>query len=162
MSVLFKNEDGSVSAVAGLIYSSLPIGSIIAYMGQTAPPYWLLCDGSTFDTSTFTELANVLGSNTLPDLRNKTPFGAGDKTLGTSSDGSLPNITASTSIQAGQDQGGAFKFKVTDQAGLYKSGTYWKSGFLTLNANDSSKLYKDGQNYVEPASVRCNFIIKAL
>lgn len=47
----------------------VPIGSIQAFMGTTIPDGWMLCDGSTFDGTTYPELQNTLGSTTLPDLR---------------------------------------------------------------------------------------------
>ena len=57
-----------------------PIGHIVAYAGTSAPPSWLLCDGSTFSSSTYPGLAAILGdrygthSGTtyyLPDFRSK-------------------------------------------------------------------------------------------
>ena len=55
-------------AIAGLpqINLGMPVGSVIAYMGTTAPMGWLLCDGSTFDETEYPQLYSVLGSNTLP------------------------------------------------------------------------------------------------
>ncbi|MGB5988869.1 MAG: tail fiber protein, partial [Marinifilaceae bacterium] len=47
----------------------IPIGSIQAFMGTTIPDGWMLCDGSIFNGTTYSELQAVLGSTTLPDLR---------------------------------------------------------------------------------------------
>lgn len=59
-----------------------PVGSITAYVGDTLPPGWLECDGSTVDKITYWELFDVIGTkfNTgsetsdefrLPDLRGQ-------------------------------------------------------------------------------------------
>ena len=50
---------------------SIPIGSIMAFATTTTPNGWLKLDGSTFDRSVFTELGNLLNSDTLPDFRGK-------------------------------------------------------------------------------------------
>ena len=49
--------------------SSGIIGSIISYWGNTIPNGYLECDGSVYDTTRYSELYSVLGSNTLPDFR---------------------------------------------------------------------------------------------
>ena len=51
----------------------VPVGSINAYAGATAPTGWLLCDGTT-STSGYTALAALVGATT-PDLRGKFPMG---------------------------------------------------------------------------------------
>ena len=59
-----------------MISSSAPIssggilGEIVAYYGSTNPePDKLIpCDGSTYDTTEFSELYTLLGTNTTPDL----------------------------------------------------------------------------------------------
>ena len=55
-------------AVAGV-----PVGAITMYGGTSAPSGWLLLDGSTFSTSTYSALYSVLGSGTLPDFRGRVP-----------------------------------------------------------------------------------------
>ncbi|MEM6699992.1 MAG: tail fiber protein, partial [Bacteroidota bacterium] len=52
-----------------------PIGTIQMWPTETAPSGWLLCDGSTFNTSTYPDLNSVLGGNTLPDFRGRFPLG---------------------------------------------------------------------------------------
>ena len=37
----------------------------------------MLCNGQSITSSTYTELRNVLGTNTVPDFRQRFPFGAG-------------------------------------------------------------------------------------
>lgn len=75
--------DGSVkltlNALADEIIRALvPIGSITAFAGATAPAGWLLCDGTTTTTS-YPILFSMVGGVT-PDLRGRVPVGAGTGT----------------------------------------------------------------------------------
>ncbi|MEM6699011.1 MAG: tail fiber protein, partial [Bacteroidota bacterium] len=71
-------EDGNdvdlTPLVAGLA-DQVPIGTIQMWPTETAPSGWLLCNGSTFNTSTYPDLNSVLGGNTLPDFRGRFPLG---------------------------------------------------------------------------------------
>jgi microcystin-dependent protein len=57
----------------------MPVGSILAFAGDTAPAGWLLCDGDAIDAGQYPELAALLrggwGSDgdtvALPDLRGR-------------------------------------------------------------------------------------------
>lgn len=57
------------SAVANAL---VPVGTITAYAGTTAPTGWLMCDGTS--TTGYTALAALVGSTT-PDLRGRFPLG---------------------------------------------------------------------------------------
>lgn len=57
----------------------MPVGSIIAYAGTTAPDGWLLCDGSS--TSGHAELIALVGATT-PDLRGMFVRGLDTRTSG--------------------------------------------------------------------------------
>lgn len=52
------------------------IGMIFPFAGPTAPDGWLLCDGSSFSSSTYPQLYSLLGSTTLPNLAGKYLIGA--------------------------------------------------------------------------------------
>ena len=63
-----------------------PVGSLQAYAGASAPTGWLLCDGTSYSTTVYPELFNVLGYTyggdppqnfLVPDLRGRVPMGAG-------------------------------------------------------------------------------------
>lgn len=64
---------------------SIPPGVIAPYAGTSAPAGWLLCDGSSVSTSTYSALEAVIGTTygnsggagtfDLPDLRGRTVFG---------------------------------------------------------------------------------------
>ncbi|MEL6986846.1 MAG: FG-GAP-like repeat-containing protein [Bacteroidota bacterium] len=58
--------------------SLVPIGTIQMWPTSTPPSGWLICDGSTFNTSTYSDLNAVLGTNTLPDFRGRFPLGVGN------------------------------------------------------------------------------------
>lgn len=56
----------------------MPVGSIIAYHGATAPDGWLLCDGSAIPAEAkYADLRALLPTSTTPDLRGRTLIGAG-------------------------------------------------------------------------------------
>lgn len=53
------------------------IGSVEMFYSEINDSNWLLCDGSTYDTTEYSELYSLLGTNTLPNLVNKTITGSG-------------------------------------------------------------------------------------
>lgn len=55
------------------------IGDIIMYYGNVNPDpnYFLVCDGSTFSSTDFSELYDILGTNVLPDLNDYSLVGSG-------------------------------------------------------------------------------------
>lgn len=72
--------------------SGVPIGSVNAFAGATAPTGYLLCQGQNVSRATYAELFTLIGINygigdglttfTLPDLRNRSPIGvSGTKAL---------------------------------------------------------------------------------
>ena len=56
----------------------LPLGAITAYYGTTPPNGYLLCDGSSFDSTVYPALYTLLGDNHTPDLRECTLKGIGE------------------------------------------------------------------------------------
>lgn len=53
----------------------MPVGAITAYYGTTAPTNWLICDGTSFSSTTYPALAALLGGTTLPNLKGKVVVG---------------------------------------------------------------------------------------
>lgn len=59
-----------------------PIGTIVPFMGTTAPDGWLLCNGqSLVGKEGVFDLATHLGSNNVPDLRGMFLRGSGSRTI---------------------------------------------------------------------------------
>lgn len=64
---------------------SLPTGTILDYVGNIAPDGYLICDGSSYQTSNYPNLFALIGYMfggagavfNIPDLRRKTTIGAG-------------------------------------------------------------------------------------
>jgi len=72
----------------------VPLGGCIWTMFTITDIAWLLCNGGTFNATTYPLLNALLGGNTLPDLVNNLPAGSGLAAVGATA-GSL---TASTLI----------------------------------------------------------------
>ncbi|MEM6320854.1 MAG: tail fiber protein, partial [Bacteroidota bacterium] len=76
----------------------LPVGTIQMWPTETPPSGWLICDGSSFSASTYSELNTVLGGNTLPDFRGRFP-------LGQYSNGDSANLSGLTRRNIGDKDG---------------------------------------------------------
>jgi hypothetical protein len=64
--------------------NGVPTGSIMPFIGTTAPSGWLLCDGGTIEAVPHTvALRNLLESNNTPDLQGMFLRGAGRSPLST-------------------------------------------------------------------------------
>jgi hypothetical protein len=55
----------------------VPVGVIMPWLHGTAPPGWLLCDGSAFSATAYPELAAMITTGKVPDLRGAYLRGAG-------------------------------------------------------------------------------------
>ncbi|MCF7918090.1 tail fiber protein, partial [Candidatus Gracilibacteria bacterium] len=84
--------NGTVTATAFIgdgsgITGFMPTGTVLPFAGSSAPSGWLLCDGSAVSRTTYASLFTTIsttygtgdGSTTfnVPDLRGRTPIGAG-------------------------------------------------------------------------------------
>jgi microcystin-dependent protein len=81
-SVVFSNEKLQAVPYAIHAQNGVPTGTIMAYIGSTAPAGWLLCDGSTFeDNATNARLKQLLGNSlTTPNLNARYLRGTGTVT----------------------------------------------------------------------------------
>lgn len=76
--------DGTNARFRGLPH----VGSYWDYAGSSTPawvtactkPPWVYCNGGTFSSATYPQLASVLGSTTLPDFRGRSAFYLNDGT----------------------------------------------------------------------------------
>jgi len=104
--------DGGVSyGVTVATTSSLPVGTINAFAGTTAPSQWYLCYGQSLSTTTYSALFSAIGytyggsggSFNVPDLRGRTL--AGLDNMGGTNANRLSSILSSTTLgAAGGDQ----------------------------------------------------------
>jgi len=104
--------DGGVSyGVTVATTSSLPVGTINAFAGTTAPSQWYLCYGQSLSTTTYSALFSAIGytyggsggSFNVPDLRGRTL--AGLDNMGGTNANRLSSVLSSTTLgAAGGDQ----------------------------------------------------------
>ena len=73
-----SNLQTDVSNLQNDLQQAAPIGTIQMWPTNTPPAGWLICNGSTFNTSTYPGLNTVLGGNTLPDFNGRFPLGVGN------------------------------------------------------------------------------------
>ncbi|MEM9610961.1 MAG: tail fiber protein [Actinomycetota bacterium] len=90
--VAWTDDDNTLRIYNGSVWHPIsygdPIGTLVAYAGQTAPHGYLACDGSAYSRVAYADLFAVLGelygagdgSSTfnVPDLRGRVPVG-GDR-----------------------------------------------------------------------------------
>jgi len=102
--------------------NGVPTGTVVSFLGTTAPRGWLLCDGGTIPT-TNTALKNLLGTTRTPDLRGMFLRGTGQSVYGVNSTGpSLKSYQANANISHAHNAG-SYK---TDNQGIHNhnSGAY--------------------------------------
>lgn len=77
-SVVFSNEKLQAVPYAIHAQNGVPTGTIMAYIGTTAPAGWLLCDGSAIaDNAATARLRELLGATTTPNLNARYLRGTG-------------------------------------------------------------------------------------
>jgi microcystin-dependent protein len=83
--VVFSNEKLQAVPYAIQAQNGVPTGTIMAYVGTTAPAGWLLCDGAAIPDNVYhAQLRTLLGSANVPDLRGMFLRGAGSGNLSNS------------------------------------------------------------------------------
>jgi microcystin-dependent protein len=109
-----------VGQYASNLPDSIPVGTIVMYLGTTAPTGWLLCNGSTYTRTLYPALFSVVsvtyGSTTganfaVPDLRDVVPVGPG-ATVGT--DLGLKGGVDSVTLTAAQSGMPSHRHSTTD------------------------------------------------
>lgn len=152
-----------------------PVGTLLAFAGSTAPAGYLLCQGQAVLRTAYPELFNVLGTAygvgdgsttfNIPDLRGRSPIGAG---TGTATGATAQTLGAQPTTGAGGEQAhvqalgelAAHTHNVaardTDDAGTTGAvrGTDAGVSFPTTSTGSSTAM-----NILSPVSV-VNFIIK--
>ena len=123
---------------------------------------YLYCDGSTFDTTKYPKLYAVLGTNQLPDLRER--FLEGNNIGGQIIEAGLPNIK-------GQYFDHGFDVEVTVANGAFYPQWTWRNrckhagtdagtNIMNFDASRCSSIYGKSDT-VQPPALAVNFYIKA-
>jgi len=126
-------------------YDPIPLGAIQAFTIGTAPKGWLLCDGSTYDKTTYPELFAVLGVATLPDLRGEFLRGRkAGQTLGTHADW----ITGKpkTAFTGSTNSAGDHKHEqgyYTTNTGYYRYGHRYTGTSGSVSSNEGNSYPRD-------------------
>lgn len=123
--------DASGNTLGGGI---VPIGTVLPYVGKTAPLNYLLCDGSVYNKSDYPDLYNLMLANSsigitnttfyVPDLKGRFVLGynsgiynigvTGGEVTHTLTVDEMPAHTHSLAMQAGNQTGIIDKISVND------------------------------------------------
>ena len=152
--------------------SFIQTGMIMTTVENVVPDGFLLCDGSEVNVSDYQDLFNVIGTMfgssdstkfCLPDLRNKTLWGADVAELGSELESRLPNIKGQFRL-AGTEGSSSVSgaFEVGSKGGSWGRGH--ESGALNplikFNASKYSDVYSEETSIDQPPALAVNFIIK--
>lgn len=163
----------------------LPPGTILPYVGVTAPAGFLPCDGGTYARATYANLATALGcsgagcaygaadtaSFNVPDLRGRFLRGT-DNGAGNDPDANttfrtaiMPNGNAGDNVGSLQDDvygahthGPGSAYNVSILVGSGPTTTNLLT--LTPTANQNYNTGSNGGNETRPKNVNVNYIIK--
>jgi len=82
----YNNASPSLSISGGntvdLSELAVPVGAMMMWYTSTPPDGWLICDGTSFNATTYPALNTVLGGNVLPDLIGRFALGSGERNEG--------------------------------------------------------------------------------
>lgn len=170
--------------LAAAVQQSLtPVGTILAFAGDTPPPGWLLCNGQTISRSTYSALYSVVGnrfgygnnSSTfhVPDFRGRFLRGraAGSPQDPDRNSRTALNIGGATGDAVGSFQADEFRRHTHDYEDIYHSENH---GVVAVPDNRGSgktdsdntgwqirrTSYSTGGNETRPTNVYVNYIIK--
>jgi len=174
-----SNAPFQYTAYAKSSDNGVPTGSIMPYVGTTAPAGWVLCDGQTLTGITGSgPLIALLGGNNAPDLRGMFLRGTGTSPVngqngpalmvsqnddfeshnhpGTTNTTGLHNHTRTTNNQASENGDGAIAWNNTDGAGSNVTVAVSNNG----NHSHTVTTQNTGGNETRPVNYGINYIIK--
>ena len=132
------NSIPSTALIAAVREALCPPGTVVAYMGTTAPAGWLLCNGASVSRSTYASLYAVIGNASgsadannfnVPDLRGRFLRGW-DNAIGRD-----PDRASRTAMATGGNAGDAIGSVQTD---AFKSHTHTTTDKFTNHAATSA------------------------
>lgn len=147
-SVSEKNTKDSASIVIQNIssYGSLPVGSVVATPINKAPAGFLKLDGSRFNKDTYPSLFEFLGTDVLPDWRNRYLKGAlNDDEVGVLKGWGLPARTGTARAAGGHNHSGT----------TGNNGNHSHSGSTSTNGQHSHNV-----RYTSGSAVYTNRLVR--
>lgn len=162
-----------VGQYASAFPNSIPVGTIVMYLGDTAPKGWLRCDGSGYATTAYPALYAVIqttygssGGFQVPDIRDRIPVGPGgdfSTTLGTT--GGVASVTL-TSAESGYP---AHSHSITDvyatTASAVETGSALYSDYnpvdVTRSTSNNTAVNATSSHENRMPYLVLNYIIKA-
>lgn len=144
------------------VAGAVPVGSVTAFAGATAPSGWLLCYGQTVSRTQYSGLFLVLGTTygagdgsttfTLPDMRGRVAAGKDD--MGGSAASRLTSTVLSASNTLGATGGTQTHTMTTAEMpshghGVTDSGhahSVWKQGYVGAGSGNGASLAWDFKN----------------
>lgn len=137
-----------------------PPGTIISFAASTIPNGWLACDGSSVTAATypalFAAIAYTYGGSgssfTLPDLRNRTPIGAGTGTGLTARSLAATGGAATVTLTAGESGLASHAHTVTETAHTHTISETAHSHTMSYAQGSGSDPYILGSDLVRSGS----------
>ncbi|MDE5068171.1 MAG: tail fiber protein [Trichodesmium sp. St4_bin8_1] len=157
---MLLDQEGNLEVGCGRIKDStgwvVPVGTIVAYAGPTAPDGWFLCDGRSLNSGDYPDLYKVIGSDygnstifRLPDLQGRVAIGlnngdqdfknlaqtGGDKKRSLLKD-NMPKHSHSV-----HDPGHWHGIEISDdnsEEGHIRRGGYKQQGYMYINSNKNT------------------------
>ena len=116
-------DNGLSSRISALenASSGLPVGAVFWWFGTTSnrPSNTLVCDGSSFSTSSYPELYQKLGKSSVPNITGSKRFIRGSTTAGTTQSDAIRNITGTAETMGTEstymDSTGAFSLTASSR-----------------------------------------------
>lgn len=143
----------------------LPTGTLLPCARKTVPEGFFWCNGSTFDEEENPELYSFLGTNKLPDLRDRTIWGANTADdVGKYLEDGLPNVsgqfrTLSHEEHLGKSSGSFSDTSFNSTYGVTSDNFVGGLSYI-LSATNSSAIFGKSTK-VQPRSYYALMIIKA-
>lgn len=162
---------------------SLPVGSIIMHSSSVVPDGWLLCDGRSVSRQNYAALFAVVGETfspanssdtfTLPDLRGRSPMGAGqgqnttarvlgDRVGAESHKLIVAEMPSHTHTDSGHSHDVPYSSVTTGTGAAYSGGLRTPTGTVASGSSTANLLATGGNAphpNVQPNTI-VNFIIK--
>ena len=148
--------------------AGVPIGTVIIWASSNDPEdgTWLECNGQS--CSKYPQLVTVLGSNKVPDYRDR--FLEGNLTPGIEKEAGLPDINASLRLSSqwqactvdaeGNGTGAISAINKNTYVASQASGTWSGWTGFDFSASKSNPIYGASET-VQPPSVTVRYLIKA-